>query len=290
LIEPINITTEQLTTNPLQNTLSYKCFSREKQRKGIYRTWLDFRDNKPDTTISFTVIYHYNKKKPDRTNAELKFVKKSKPGIIWGFCDQDKVFINIGKFYTLLTPEGDQWTAWFRHSDNNGVTSAAIMGGIAFGLVGAVVFGGIASLGSGNDLEEKSRLDLLGGMLVPIYVKDYTRVSSNVVIFLSKISDLGAILSVFVDGKFQCDMKPGNYLTLQASCHHSSATIKLVSSKGGEEVNQIPLELVKSEAYLLKVKKNQTINMDHLFEEVKKDILKARTPENTVCRAELFNF
>lgn len=289
LTEPISITSEQLIRNPLQNTQTYKCFNRETSRRGIYRTWIDFRDNKPDTSVEFTVVYHNNKKEPERTKAELKFPKKSKPRIIWGFCDQDKDFVNIGKFYALLTPENNQWTTWFRHSDNNNVTAAAVMGGVAFGLVGAFVFGAIASHGSGNDLEEKSKLDLLGGTLVPVYMKDYTRISSNVVFFLSKISDPDATLRVFVDGQLQCEMKPGNYFVHQASSHHTSATIKLVSSTGGEQVNQIPLELISVDAYLLKVKKNKTINMDKLILEVKKDILKARTAENTVCRAEQFN-
>jgi hypothetical protein len=48
------------------------------------------------------------------------------------------------------------------------------------------------------------------------------------------------------------------------------------------------LKLLKSEFYLLKVKKNHTVGIDHPFGEVKNDILKFRTKENTVCRVELF--
>jgi hypothetical protein len=108
-----------------------------------------------------------------------------------------------------------------------------------------------------------------------------------VVFFVSKLSDANATLSVFVDNQLQCQLKPGNYFTLKASCHHPFASIKLVSSTGSEFVEEIPMELVKPDVYLLKVKRNHTIDMDHPFGEVKNDLLKFRTNENTICRVEL---
>jgi len=41
--------------------------------------------------------------------------------------------------------------------------------------------------------------------------------------------------------------------------------------------------------YLLKVKKDRTIFTGRLFDQMKTDMLKERTKENTVCRVELFN-
>jgi hypothetical protein len=287
LLKPRAITSAELNANPLLQASAYPCFHPEKTRKGLFHTWIDFRDNTPDTLTPFTVIYHEDRKNPERSKAELRFEKGSKPTVVWGFCESDRTYVNIGKFCALMTPEGGQFTTWYRHTDNNNVGSAALMGGMLFGIAGAALFGGLASLGNGSDLEEQSRLDLLGGMLVPVYIRDYTRISSNVVFFLSKISDPDATLSVYLDGQLQCRMKPGDYLTLQASCHHPSAMLKVVSSTGGEATRQLDLELVKSNAYLLKVKRNHSIDIDHLFEEVKKEIMNARTDENTVCRVEL---
>ena len=113
-------------------------------------------------------------------------------------------------------------------------------------------------------------------------------ISSNVNFFLSKVSDPNASLSVYVDGQFQCTMKPGDYFTLDLSCHYTSADIKLVSSSGGEIVKQIPLRLFKSSLYLLKVKKNHSVVINLLYDQMKTDIMKGKTKENTICRVEVF--
>jgi hypothetical protein len=305
LLNPVVITKEQMNTNSRQYPANYKCRSSELHRAGIYRTWFDFRDDTPDTAHFYTIIYHNDKKQPELSSAKLKFVKDSSHITCWGFSDGTNVFINTGSQFALLTPEEDHWTAWFKHSENNtpmvipvyaggGLLVGILAGALAGGAI-AILFSSGSEAGSNNVSSYSSssgdpeiyKLDMLSGMLVPYYLRDYTRIASNVVFFVSKISVANATLSVFVDNQLQCQLKPGNYFTLQASCHHPFALIKLVSSTGGEFVEEIPMELVKPDVYLLKVKRNHTIDMDHPFGEVKNDLLKFRTNENTVCRVEL---
>jgi hypothetical protein len=289
LLVPTIITPEQLKEDPINKAGYYKYLTGKKSGKGLYRTYFDFRDNLPDTTQDFKIFHDYNKNQPKLSKAYLKFPDGSKPEKFWGFYEGDAVYINDGRSFSLLTPEGDLFINYGRSPEYaREVISAAIWGGIMFGLVGASVFGGLTASSSDYDMIDKFKLDLFNGKLLPYDAKDYTLISSNLIFYISKVSDPNSSLNVYVDGQLQCTMKPGNYFTLDLSCHHTSATIKLVSSSGGETVKQIPLKLLKSEFYLLKVKKNHTVGIDHPFGEVKNDILMFRTKENTVCRVELF--
>ena len=305
LLNPVMITKEQMKTNSRQDPANYKCHSLDTHKAGIYRTWFDFRDDTPDTALFYNIIYHNDKKHPELSTAKLKFVKDSSHFTYWGFSDGKNVFINTGSQFSLLTPEEDYWTAWFQQSENNtpmmipfylggGLLGGMLVGAIAGGIMALTSSSGsgagssnVSSYSSSSGDADIYKLDMLSGMLVPYYLRDYTRIASNVVFFVSKISDANATLSVFVDNQLQCQLKPGNYFTLKASCHHPFATIKLVSSSGGEFVEEIPMELVKPNVYLLKVKRNHTIDIDHPFGEVKNDLLKFRTNENTICRVDL---
>jgi hypothetical protein len=289
-IAPVVITPGQLKENPVDKPGYFNCFTGKHPGKGFYRTWFDFRDNLPDTSLAFTVIHKYNKKNPCLSRAKLTFDKGSEPEKIWGFYEDDTLYFNTGRYYSLLMPEGDLFSTYGLSSEyTKEVVSATIIGGVLFGIVGASLFGGLTAASSDLDRIEKFRLDLFNGKLLPFCAKDYTMISSGIVFYLSKVSDPRTTLGVFVDGQLQCEMKPGNYFTLDLSCHYSSANIKLVSSLGGEKLEKIPLKLFKTKMYLLKVKKNHVIAIDHLYEQVKKDILKDMTKENTVCRVEMFN-
>jgi len=197
--------------------------------------------------------------------------------------------MHAGNSYMLLTREGKQFTT-FRRSDeySQEVVSSAVFGSVFFGLVGATVFGGIAAATSKANEVEKYRLDLFDGTLFPYGMGDYTYISSNVVLFLSKVSAPSATLKVFADDQYLCELSPGKYSVLRFSCHHATVKLKFESSTGGEVSEAIDLHLLKNDAYLLRVMKDKSIVFNNLFDQVKKDILQQRTTENTTCTTEFF--
>ena len=281
---------EQLDENPLQKPGYFRCFTAKNPRRGLFRTWFDFRDNLPDTTTGFKAIHYYNQDNPRLSKAFLKFPKGTDPVEVWGFCEGDSVYVYGGRSFSLLDREGDLFITWSRSSEyTRDVVSAAIFGWFFAGLAGASLTGGIAALSSDPEQAEKLKLDLFNGKLLPFNAADYTMISSRVVFFLSKVSDPDATLAVFVDGQKQCGLNPGNYFTLDLSCHHTSAAVRLVSSAGGEIMLNIPLQLFKTEVYLLKANRNHSVSADHLHDQMKKDILWSRTREKTPCRAEIFS-
>ncbi|MCX6306359.1 MAG: hypothetical protein NT040_15460 [Bacteroidetes bacterium] len=288
LTRPKVITTEQLGQNPINKHECLNCFSALKPRKGLYHSFFDFRDNTPDSTVDFKILHDYNTGQPLLSKAFLKFPKGYKPGEIWGFCEGDSVYFNNGRSFSALTLEGDLFVTFNRSSEfTRDVVSAAIFGGVFGGVIGASLLGGVAAVSSDPDLAAKFKLDLFAGKLLPYDEADYTRISSRVVLFLSRVSDPGVSLAVYVNGERQCEMLPGNYVTLGLSCHYPVARIRLVASSGGETAGDIPVELYKTEVLLLKVKKNHEVVISHLHDQMKKDLLKKRTIENTPCRAQL---
>lgn len=290
LMIPVVIKPSQLNENPTHTAGYFRCYAGKQSGKGIYRTYFDFRDDRPDTTIDFKVFHDYNKNHPRLSKAWLKFPNDPKPGKCWGFYEGDSLYINGGRSYSLLTFEGDQFITYHRSSEYaREVTTAAIIGGVFGGFLGASFLGGLAAVSSDPDVIDKFRLDLFDGRLLSYEATDYTMVSSKVVLFASKKSIPGSTLKVFVDGKFQCELQAGNYSTFDLSCHHTNAKIKIVSSTGSESEIKIPLKLFKTEMYLLKVKKNNVIFTDRLYGQLKSDMLKDMTKENTVFHAELFN-
>jgi len=284
LVVPKIITLGQLKGNPIYSSDYFRCFSRKNPRKGIYHTYFDFRDNVPDTSLDFKVLYKYDTDHPALSRAYLKFAKDSEPGKIWGFCEGDSVYLNWGRFFSLLSKEGDLFIASCRSTEyNRDIAPAAIFGGILGGLIGASLFGGIATLSFNHNEVGKFKMDLFDGKFFPFDAPDYTMISSNLVLFLSKVSDPEATLSVYLDGNLQCEMKPGTYFNLFLSCRYSTVNIKFVSSTGSEKSEQIPLELFKTEAYLVRIKRNHSIETAHRFDQVKTVLLRNRTKENTIC-------
>lgn len=62
------------------------------------------------------------------------------------------------------------------------------------------------------------------------------------------------------------------------------ATFSLITVKG----KTIEPRLLKNDVYLLKVrKKDKKVDVDHLHDQMKTDVLKNQTPEKTICKKEM---
>jgi hypothetical protein len=294
LISPLQITLDQLTLNPIYQPDYFKYHNAKKPRKALYRTWFDFRDNLPDTSRYFIVNHEYNKKYPEHSKAYINVPEDSIHFKYWGFSEGDSVYKNGGRYYSLLVNEGNRMITIQRCEDcAKEVAPIAIVGGVLFGfaggLAGATIYAGIIGGTSMFDSPKKYEMDPFDGKLRPFDTTDYKPISSNTVFLLSKVSDPSATLSISRDGKILCELTPGNYCTLDLSCHYNSIDLNFISSKGARIEKNIPLKVLRDELFLLKIKKDNTILINRTFDQTKKDLLKERTNENTSCRIELFN-
>lgn len=289
LIIPKIITPEQVKLNPLEEPGHFHCFAGGNRGKGIYRTFFDFRDNTPDTSIRFKVIHHYNTECPELTKTYLKFIKGQEPEKVWGFYEGDSVYFNGTRYYSLLSEQDGHFFTYNRIREYNpDIPTAIIIGGVVGGVIGASIMAGIMVGNTEISSTEKWELDMYDGKLLSPGDNDYTRIASTTVFFLSKGSDPQATLTVYIHDQPVCELNPANYFTLSLSCHFPTAEIRFVSSTGVEASKTIEPRLLKKDVYLLKVrKKDRKVDVDHLHDQMKTDVLKNQTPEKTICKKEL---
>lgn len=283
-VEPALILPEQLHENPLYSDSVFRCFKERKPSRGIYKTYVDFRDDLPDPSEDYTFYFRQDEKKTEFVRATLKYKGGHAPRGIWGFSTGDSLFIRNGNSFSLLYMEEGHFVSWSRVADfSEEVLPAIIFGGIVGGMIGATVAGGLAASGSGMNRLEKFKLDVFDGKLYPVEMQDYTRISSDVVLFYSKSSDPCCTMGIYSEGQHLCEMQPGTYFTIRKSCHFSALKILFRSSNGNELEMTLPLELYNTDLYILKTHRNGAISAKYQTDEMKNNLLKQQTALNTIC-------
>ena len=288
-IVPKIITPEQVKQNPLEEPGHFHCFAGGRKGKGIYRTFFDFRDNTPDTSIRFKILHHYNTERPELTKTYLKFIKGQEPEKVWGFFEGDSVYFNGIRYFSLLSEQDSNFITYNRIGGNNAdVTTAIILSGVLGGAIGASIAIGIVGANAEVNNTEKWNIDMYDGKLLAPGDNDYTSIASTTDFLLSKGSDPRATLTVYVNDQPVCELNPADYFTLSLSCHFPATNLRFVSSTGGEVSKTIEPRLLKTDVYLLKIRKKDTkIDVDHLHDQMKTDVLKNQTPEKTICKKEI---
>ena len=288
-VVPRKISVEQLRVNPLEAPMLFCYPDTVNLKRGIYSSYLDFRDGLLDTNAQFTVHFNNNKKEPRLTECHIRGKEKNQYEKVWGFSDGKTIYVNTGKYFTPLSREENKFTLFLpSYEFGKNITSAAIFGGVLFGVAGAILFGNLAGVGSDPNAVQKCQLDPYDGKFLPFGLNNYTFLSTTVVFAMSKISVEGTGIKIIIDGRELCELTPGKYFLLDLSCRYSKISIRLVSSNGGVYEEDLPLEHFRTYLCLIKVKKNYKISVDHPFDQVKKDILEKRNKENTNCSVDLF--
>jgi hypothetical protein len=281
-IVPLRVNQQQAKENPLIMPGHNECTIHKERIKGIYLSFYDFRDGLVDTTFHFTIHHNYNNDNPDLTTTWLKYKGKSPPNDIWGFSDGDGDFIKVGRSFCRLTLDSNIFHAHTRSAEYaEDITSSAVFGGILFGVVGAAVFGGLTAATADSKYLIKTKVDFFYGKLVPFETGNYTKISSTLIFYYSKLSEKGVTVSVYVDDQLQCVMPPHSFLTLDLSCRHPQAKIRLVASNGATSEEEIPLKLTKTKVYLVKVKDEKNLLFNQLHDQMKRDMLHERETAKT---------
>jgi hypothetical protein len=288
LMVPLMVNAWQMKENPLVQPGHYRCSTDKERKKGIYLSFYDFRDNIVDTSFQFTIHHNYNNENPELTQTYLKYKGESPPKDIWGFSDGDGDFVKVGRSFCRLTLDSNIFYSYTRSAEYaQDIATSAVFGGLFFGVVGAAMFGGLTAATTNSKYIIKTKVDLFNGKLLPFEAGDYTRISSTVVFYYSKLSAPDVTLSVLVDGREVCILTPDTYLEMDFSCHYPEANITLVASNGARSAQIIPLDFNKTTIYLVKLFKDRTFLFNKLFDQMKTDYLKKKKSGITKCSVNL---
>ena len=276
-LTPRRITTSSERPAPSLEDLGYNVLMRGDAPRGIYHSFMDMRDQRPDTTIAFEVkpLLERNDRS---TQVKLKWPDGEPPHEVWGFSDGRDIHMNVGGRYARLFRDHQQFTARIPTTE---ASSGALAFGVGymFGAVGVgvmvVVAGGSVPSGFGTaDRVSTYKLDLMTGSFIPAHADPHEPTRCQQVFIYSKHSALDTIVDLKIEGAPAVSMHSNSY--------HVAAPVarpipgKAQVSVGAGAALAIPLDLTEvdvAQVYLIKVKKDGTPTLDRVGSNMATDLL-----------------
>lgn len=127
-------------------THDYPILTDSVMKKGIYESFLDFRNNKALPAHNLVI------EKVNRTSKQLQNIYEVKPYLleadgskkplkhVWGFSDGENLYIHHNKDYFLIDRDGNTFS-FYGYGPLQTNTAAVIAGGVAGGMIGGAIVG-----------------------------------------------------------------------------------------------------------------------------------------------------
>ncbi|MBP9080224.1 MAG: hypothetical protein KBF80_08230 [Flavobacteriales bacterium] len=248
---------------------------------GIYTNFQDFRDQRPDTTIGFTL-------KPAGADPQAMPLMKLKtdkgtpvPETIWGVSDGRRAYINLEGKYLGLERSGRAFTSEYSLQRGSGAVGVAI--GVSFGLIGAALY-----MAASTPRAISVQLDLLTGTLKPVKAMQAyagaAEPTSDHLFLYSRFSAVDTVVEMLVYGGHEAD--------LVSDGHHLLALVPRpdevpVSFRVGTD-EPVTIHINASTTgtdpvvYLLNARKDGRITVDKVNAEMAASILRGLDPAKEV--------
>lgn len=232
--------------------------------RGIYHSFQDFRDQRPDTTFSFTLKPVGNQ--PLVPMAKLKVERDvQEPEGIWGLSDGRNAYIQVGDRFLGLRRKEHVFTSFYPGGSQ--IDPAAMAVGMAFGLVGALLYSA-ANAPSGAPVPVE--LDMLTGALRLMYDGSSpaaAEVATSDHLFLySRHCPMDTTVDMFVYGGLEASLRKENYHRLNLVPRPDAVPVEFNVGAGEPVGIDIRTERIGGEptVYLIKVDKAGTVKVDRL--------------------------
>lgn len=200
-------------------------------KKGIYKTYYDFKYNTPDFTQEFDVEY-----KTKSTSDESILVKyaqieekntEKKIEEIWGFTDGSAVFISVGnKFLPLLNDEEGYYIE-LKIQDPETMLWAGMMGG----MIGSAI-------ASASTPVSKVRLNLNSGkfdLFNQLQGGKASKAPENYVRFYSSAFNRDdSRIELLINNELKCTLQKDTWYEFELESEHQSFSLKVKSASGKE--------------------------------------------------------
>lgn len=272
---------DSLHINPLDRPMNFPIFKATQIPRGLFRTYYEFRDARPDTGTPFTVECLKPKKDTTCSRARIDVQDTARTDDWFGFSDGSHLYVNLGNHYVRVNIESGKIKLTLNRDEvgNSNNTAAAL--GAAFGLVGGLI-GGLMSSGSNAGEAGACVIDLTSGQLLPEKIPQYLDMVSHTVFLLSKTSASGSSLTVKHKDDTVCTLPQGNYLHLRLPGEYDSATLSFSGPNSPAVEQTFECEPFTWEVLIVKIKSNGKITFTHAFDQVKRDLIYNMAPENTL--------
>ena len=271
-----------LYNNPLI-TNDYPIFEATSYEKGIYWDFYDFRDNTPDKTIPFSINYIEiedslleAKLKLDSVNLKTKikdfFI--GKPDDIWGFSDEEHIFIRRADKYISLERNDSMFYIIARPKEFGSYTSNY---GMHHGALGVL----ISSMFEHSLYDEnKYILDFAYGDLNSYYESSYTKIESRLIFYSAENNTRSEYIDLYTDDKYVCRLTTNTWHQINLPSSIRQIEIKALSSNGQEVSEIIDANLFKDDIYLILDRKKKGLSISKVSKNWKDEYFKILTNKN----------
>lgn len=237
------------------NEKKYPVFAAPEMSKGVYKTFNDFRFNRPAHTTTYEVEY-YNDTKKGVTVADL-FWEKSVPKKerkVWGFCDGTDNFMRVGKSFYKIKQEGKVFKLLApKVQSGSSVVAGVMLGGVIGGMVGSLV-------DAASVKYQEYNIDFVTGNILPIEEPLYRKIESRILLCSSRYSK--KTMQLKIGGDEKCTLNPGEYMKLSLAPEIKSVEL-CVETDIGETCENLRPKLFLSTVYVLSGYKKKTPKIDH---------------------------
>ena len=280
----MEVTEQDLTHNPVADPSFYPVFTTRRIPRGLFRSFEDFRDCRPDTSVQFTVLYQ-TKNDTILHKAKLGLPDNTDVKDLWAFSDGTSVYLKVtSKDFYRLSVESGACTSKISRKDLPDLGAAYTGAGLFAGLIGVAIVAAVSSATYKQTELGQFKISFCYGDLIPASHKDLMDFDAHPDFMLSLDSDDKDTVCLFINGEYHVKLARGFFYS--AGFPHQVKEIKLEARSGsgiqGEEV--LPLRVFDNSLYVLRITRRNGIQFYNMAPDMKKQLLEYRQEWNTVYR------
>jgi hypothetical protein len=284
-LNSISIPEEELYIRPAEDELLLKSIMEaDRSSRGIYHTYMDFRENTPDMETPFDLEYKSKSSENETITIKHARITHSETGDkitdIWGFTDGHAIYYAVGKKFLPLQKDELGYYLELKVADLNTMNLA----GVAGGLLGS-------SIAYAATPKSKVRLLLKTGQL------DYTlqaevnpgsaRAEYGITFFSSAYNKPDSKLELYINDELQCILEKETWFEYALDGIVETLTVTLKSSNGFSASREIKTVTNNEDVYLCIDKKKKAPQINKVMKSNLRGIKDLMNPENRIYGNEL---
>jgi hypothetical protein len=278
------ISAVEINHNPVADPSGYPIFNNKTIPRGLFRTFEDFRDCRPDTAFRFTVKYAENKDTSVH-KARLILPDLVSPIDMWGFSDGESIYMKITNkdFYKLFREPGS-FSSHVARKDFPDLGMAYISAGILGGLIGVAIVAAVSSASYNPAELGEFRVDFSYGTLVPRKHSVFMDFDPHLDFLLTTASDPKDTVCLFINNEYHVKLARGFFYSVSIPHRNRQIKVEALVQNGTHGEDIIPLNVFYDGLYVVRITRHNGIRIDHMAPDMRKQLMENKREWNTVHR------
>jgi hypothetical protein len=204
-------------------THNYPILTDSATKKGIYRSFLDFRNNQPLSVQNLLV------EKVTRESRNLRNIYEVRPFLtepdgskkllknVWGFSDGENVYVHFNKDYFLMDRDGNTFS-FYGYGPMNNNSPAVAAGAVAGGMIG----GAVVAVATQRATQAEYIVDMMSGQIVSVDNARVEVINSHAAEYPAKIAlywwsgaPASQALNVYVNDSLMYTIQPKSLIEIE---------------------------------------------------------------------------